>query len=62
MNMNATSVLFDLPRMHTAIAQWLFCVIYIIPMRKKRFTRPVRALLCVGFFAVLAVLNLMGEY
>ena len=59
--MSDSSAIFELPRLHTAIAQWLFCIVYLLPMRKKRFSRPVSIALSFVFFVILAVFNLLGE-
>lgn len=48
------------PRMHTAIAEWLACVLYMIPL-KKRFHGSRLGVLLTVFLGVLVVTNLVGE-
>lgn len=50
----------DIPRLHTAIAEWLACVIYLIPM-EKRFGKLRTAGLMVIFLPVLLLTNIIGE-
>lgn len=57
-----SSTIFHLPRIHTAIAQWLFCVIYLLPVRKKRFSLLPGAAVSLAFLGLLVLLNRMGEY
>ena len=45
--------LLDIPRMYTAIAEWLFCLIYIV-FAKKRFNKPITFIIVIGFFGVIA--------
>ncbi len=51
MPVDESSAIFHLPRIHTAIAQWLFCVIYLIPVRKKRFALLPGVCLSLAFLA-----------
>ena len=51
---------FDLPRIHTAIAEWLACIIYILQVR-KRFKSAGLILLSVIFLALLIPVNIIGE-
>lgn len=62
MPVDESSAIFHLPRIHTAIAQWLFCVIYLIPVRKKRFALLPGVCLSLAFFGLLILLNRMGEF
>lgn len=55
------STIFNLPRIHTAIAQWLSCVIYLLPVRKKRFALLPSAAASVAYLGLLILLNRMGE-
>lgn len=62
MLVDESSTIFHLPRIHTAIAQWLFCVIYLFSVRKKRFSFLPGAVVSLAFLGLLIVLNRMGEY
>jgi len=62
MLVDETSTIFHLPRIHTAIAQWLFCVIYLLSVRKKRFSLLPGAAVSLAFLGLLVLLNRMGEY
>lgn len=44
----------DIPRIYTALAEWLACVIFILPL-KKRFHRPQTAALMVGALLIQAL-------
>lgn len=48
------------PRMHTAIAEWLACVLYMIPLKKRFRGMQLGALLFVSL-GVLVVTNLVSE-
>lgn len=58
--MNITMVEF-FPRAHTAIAEWIACMIYILP-NKKRFTGWKQWSLYLCFFVILLGLNLLSEH
>ena len=48
------------PRIHTAIAEWLACMLFILP-QKKRFGESSWQQIgcCIGFLALLLGLNLL---
>ena len=48
------------PRMHTAIAEWLACVLYMLPLN-KRFRGFRLGLLMIAILGVLVVTNLVSE-
>ena len=50
------------PRIHTAIAEWLACMLFILP-QKKRFgeTSWQQIGCCIGFLALLLGLNLLNQ-
>lgn len=51
------TVLVDyFPRAHTAIAEWLACIVFMLPL-KKRFNRWQTALLYLGMLAAFLVTN-----
>lgn len=53
--------LYDIfPRLHTAIAEWVACMIYILP-RTKRFSGWKLYLICLAFGALLLVPNYFSE-
>lgn len=62
MLVDESSTIFHLPRIHTAIAQWLFCVIYLLPVRKKRFSFFPGVAVSLVFLSLLILLNRMGEF
>ena len=62
MSPNESATFFHLPRIHTAIAQWLFCMAYLLPVRKKRFPLITSLGISAGFLALLILLNRLGEY
>lgn len=50
------------PRAHTAIAEWLACMIYILPQTKRLGGRSWRqVVLYIGFFALLWLMNTLNE-
>ena len=55
------ATIFNLPRLHTAIAEWLFALLYILP-QKKRFGILGTVGVAVGYFILLSVMNLVGEF
>ena len=55
------ATIFNLPRVHTAIAEWLFALLYILP-QKKRFGVPGTIGVSAGYFVLLLVLNRVGEF
>lgn len=54
------ATVFSLPRAHTAIAEWLFVLLVILP-QKKRFGKWGTMGISVGCFVLLMVLNRVGE-
>ena len=53
--------LYDIfPRLHTAIAEWIACMIYIMP-RSKRITGWKLAAACLGFGGLLLIPNYFSE-
>ena len=50
------------PRIHTAIAEWLACMLFILP-QKKRFGESSWQQIgcCIGFLALLLGLNLLNQ-
>ena len=50
------------PRVHTAIAEWLACMLFILP-QKKRFGESSWQQIgcCIGFLALLLGLNLLNQ-
>ena len=53
--------LFDyFPRVHTAIAEWLVCVLYILPLQ-KRIKGVGLVVLMAAFFGLLLMTNIVGE-
>ena len=53
--------LYDIfPRLHTAIAEWLACMVYIWP-RSKRFTGWKLFAVCLGFAVLLMIPNYLSE-
>ena len=60
MTFNDMATVFNLPRTHTAIAEWLFAMLYILP-QKKRFGKLGTLGISVGYFVLLMALNLLGE-
>lgn len=60
MNGNMATI-FNLPRVHTALAQWLFVLLYMLP-QKKRFSRRWTVLLSAAFLPPLVAANLLGEH
>ena len=61
MNGGELARIFDLPRTHTAIAEWLFALLYILP-QKKRFGKLGTIGISIGYLFLLTVLNLLGEH
>ena len=55
------ATIFNLPRAHTAIAEWLFALLYILP-QKKRLGKLGTAGISVGYFVLLMALNKVGEF
>ena len=55
------ATVFNLPRVHTALAEWLFALLYILP-QKKRFGKLGTVGISVGYFVLLTALNLLGEH
>ena len=55
------AAVFNLPRIHTALAEWLFALLYILP-QKKRFGKLGTTAISVGYFGLLVVFNLVGEH
>lgn len=53
-------VIPDLPRVHTAIAEWLGCILYLLPM-KKRFKGVSLYALYFVFLILLLFTNIVGE-
>ena len=56
-----TELFTEFPRVHTAIAEWIACLIYIIP-RTKRFRGWKLFGVCASFFAVLLLTNVPSEH
>jgi len=54
-----TEQLLDIPRIYTAIAEWLFCLIYIV-FAKKRFNKPITTIIAIGFFGVISGFQLLA--
>ena len=61
MTASELATIFSLPRIHTALAEWLFALLYILP-QKKRFGRLGTLGVCAGYFGLLMALNLLGEH
>ncbi len=55
------AAVFNLPRIHTALAEWLFALLYILP-QKKRFGKLGTTAISIGYLGLLTALNLIGEY
>lgn len=55
------ATIFNLPRLQTALAQWLFVILYMLP-QKKRFPRRWTVLLNAAFLPPLVAANLLGEH
>jgi hypothetical protein len=55
-----TVIIPDLPRLHTALAEWLACIIFIIPL-KKRFKVIRLYLVRTLLVAFLIPVHLIGE-
>lgn len=50
------------PRIHTAIAEWLACMIYILPQKKRFGEKSGRQIVCyVGFLALLVGFNQLNQ-
>ncbi len=50
----------DLPRIHTAIAEWLACVLYLMPMKKRFKGMPLYGVYF-AFLILLLCTNIIGE-
>jgi hypothetical protein len=61
MNYDELSTIFMLPRIHTAIAEWAFIMLYIL-LRRKRFSTWATAGISVGFLGLLLMANIIGEH
>ena len=55
------ATIFNLPRIHTALAEWLFALLYILP-QKKRFGKLGTIGVSAGYFVLLLALNKIGEF
>lgn len=49
----------DIPRLYTAIAEWLACVVYILPLKKKR-SGPALAGILIGMLAAQCILQFLA--
>lgn len=56
-----TELFSEFPRIHTAIAEWIACLIYIVP-RTKRFQGWKLYSVCAAFFVVLLLTNVPSEH
>jgi hypothetical protein len=55
-----TELIYYFPRIHTAIAEWLACIIYIYFL-PKRFTGVKLIGVCAAFFGIIFFTHLSGE-
>lgn len=58
--MDQTTLFTYFPRVHTAIAEWLACLLFMLPLH-KRMHKGVCAAICVAGLAVLLLIHMAGE-
>ena len=60
--MNNESLLYEIPKIYTALAQWLACLIYIIPLKKRNKNGWLVAVISLGLFVQVGINHIAGIY
>lgn len=58
--MNTVELFYEFPRIHTAIAEWIACIIYIMPRSKRTKGWKQWTVYCL-FFVILLITNIANE-